>query len=520
MTPRPYQSEGRLAVHKAWQQNKKVLVVWPTGTGKTVLFSLVTSDIVRDGGRVLILAHREELIRQAQTKLAASVGLDSAIEKAGETAYGAFEQVTVGSVQTLMSLSRMERFTRDHYTHIIIDECHHALTDGYQRILSYFENAKVLGVTATPDRGDLRDLGEYFEKVAHEYLLPQAIREGYLSKIRAQMLPLKIDLDGVKCGKDFDDIEVGSALRPYIPQIASELWRTCQNRKLLVFAPLCAIAQEIQKALGAVGFRSYYASGEDRTQMEKYNAEGRGACMTNAMLLTEGYDCPNIDAVCVLRPTKVRALYAQMIGRGTRICPGKDYLLIPDFLWHSERHDLCHPAHLFAESKEVADIMVKKSYESAGGDGHDIDQQAAEDARREFLEARELALAKKLAEQRKKKAKLVDPLQFAVSIGDESLADYEAVMPADKIPATLEQINVLEQMGLSTEGLTMGAAEKALAVMQSREKSKMSLPKQIRLLERYRIKHAGRMTRGDAGVIIGRIQANGWRLPENLRNLT
>jgi superfamily II DNA or RNA helicase len=151
MTPRPYQQKGRLAVHEAWKHYQRVLVVWPTGAGKTILFSLIASDVVQQGGRVLILADRHELLQQAQQKLSYVTGLDSALEKADSSAYGELERVTVGSVQTMMNLSRLERFPRDYYTHIIVDECDKCLADSYQRIFSYFEKAKVLGVTATPD---------------------------------------------------------------------------------------------------------------------------------------------------------------------------------------------------------------------------------------------------------------------------------------------------------------------------------------------------------------------------------
>ena len=520
MKPRPYQQEAREAVHAAWKTYQRALVVHPTGCGKTILFSLLAADILQQGGRVLILAHRAELLHQAQHKLVSATGIDSAVEKAEETAYGALERVTVGSVQTMMNLSRLERFPRDYYSHIVVDECHHCLTDSYQRIFAYFDKAKVLGVTATPDRGDLKDLGRFFEIKAHEYLLPQAIAEGYLCKIRAKMIPLKIDLNSVNFGTRTEDEEIGNALEPYIPQIADALWQCCRDRKLLIFAPLCKIAQKIRDAMGKAGFNSFYASGECRDDMKPWDAAGKGACMVNAMLLTEGYDHPLIDAVCVLRPTRVRALYSQMIGRGTRIHPLKEYLLIPDFLWMSEKHSLCHPAHLLADSDEVAEIMVKKSEAGAGGGEEDIDMESVADAQAEFLKQREKALAKKLAEQRRKKAKLVDPLQFAVSIGDEGLADYQPTMPAEAAPASLDQMQFLEEFGLATTELCAGMAAKAIEAIEKRKAQQLALPKQIRLLERFGFQHVGRMRRGEAGTLISRISANNWRVPENLEHLT
>jgi hypothetical protein len=234
---------------------------------------------------------------------------------------------------------------------------------------------------------------------------------------------------------------------------------------------------------------------------------------------TEGYDEPRIDAVCVLRPTKVRSLYAQMIGRGTRILQGKDYLLVPDFLWHSERHTLCRPAHLFCENQDIAVEIDKRLEASAGGDPIEVDAEAVAAASEAVLRDREKALAKKLAEQRRKKARLVDPLQFAVSIGDERMADWKPALPSDSAPATLEQQRDIELYGVSTEGMTTGQAADVLAKLHERDANGMASPKQIRFLERYGIPHAGRMTRGEAGSLCGRIQANHFRLPDDMAKL-
>ena len=141
------------------------------------------------------------------------------------------------------------------------------------------------------------------------------------------------------------------------------------------------------------------------------------------MLYTEGWDCPIVDCIVMLRPTKIRSLYSQCIGRGTRLSPetGKDHLLLLDFLWHTERHELCHPAHLICESPEVAQKMTE-NIEAAGCpvDIQEAEQKATEDA----IAAREEALAKKLAEMRNRKHKLVDPLQFEMSIHAEDLSSY------------------------------------------------------------------------------------------------
>ena len=192
---RPYQEAARKSIHNEWENGRlRTLLVLPTGTGKTIVFASIAADQVRAGDRVLILAHRGELLEQAADKLQRSTGLVSAVEKAESTCLDSWYRVVVGSVQTLQRSARLERFPRDYFGTIIIDEAHHSITDGYRRILDYFDSAKLLGVTATPDRGDMRNLGEVFDSLAYEYKLTDAIKDGYLCRIMAQTIPLKLDI--------------------------------------------------------------------------------------------------------------------------------------------------------------------------------------------------------------------------------------------------------------------------------------------------------------------------------------
>lgn len=225
MELRPYQQAAREAIEREWEGGRaRTLLVLPTGCGKTVVFCTVAKDVVDAGGRVLILAHRGELLQQAADKLRAATGLGCSVERAEETSAGSWYRVTVGSVQTLMRPKRLARFAPDHFDAIVVDEAHHALSDSYQQVLGHFPGAKVLGVTATADRGDKRDLGQYFESVAYEYTLPTAIREGYLCPIRAETVPVAIDLAGVKVSSgDFAAGDLGTALDPYLGRIADEM---------------------------------------------------------------------------------------------------------------------------------------------------------------------------------------------------------------------------------------------------------------------------------------------------------
>ena len=401
MELRPYQNEAKSAVFREWENGcNKTLLVLPTGCGKTIVFAKITEECVRNGQRVLILAHRGELLEQAADKIMKTTGLGCATEKAEESCIGSWYRVVVGSVQTLMREKRLNQFQSDYFDTIIIDEAHHCISDSYRRVLDHFSEAKVLGVTATPDRGDMKNLGQVFESLAYEYTLPKAIKEGYLSPIKALTIPLKLDLTGVGTqAGDFKSSDLSTALDPYLYQIADEMTKHCKNRKTVVFLPLVKTSKKFRDILNEKGFKAAEVNGESKERAEILNdfENNKYNVLCNSMLLTEGWDCPDVDCVVILRPTKVRSLYSQMVGRGTRLAPNKDHLLLLDFLWHTERHELCHPAHLICENEEVA-VKMTENIENAG---YPVDiEEAEEKAKREAEEkAAAEAEAQRLAEE-------------------------------------------------------------------------------------------------------------------------
>ena len=519
MELRSYQETARQKVQEEWEEGKKrTLLVLPTGTGKTIVFSKIIEDRVKKGERVLVIAHRGELLEQASDKLYKSTGLKTATEKAEQTSLGSFYRVVVGSVQTLQREKRLNQFPPEYFDTIVIDEAHHAISDGYQRVLQHFEDANVLGVTATPDRGDMRNLGSYFESLAYEYSLPEAIKSGYLSPIKALTIPLKLDLSNVKQqAGDFSTKDLGTALDPYLEQIAEEMKKQCFNRKTVVFLPLVKTSQKFRDILNKHGFKAAEVNGEsaDREQVLKDYEEGKYNVLCNSMLLTEGWDCPSVDCVIVLRPTKVRALYSQMVGRGTRLAPGKKELLLLDFLWHTERHELCHPANLIATDEKVAKKMTENIEElGAPIDLEKAEQQAKEDVALE----REESLAKQLAEMKKRKRKLVDPLQFEMSIQATELTDYVPSFGWQMSPPTDKQIKALEKWGIFPDEIeNAGKAEMLINRLVKRRDAGLSTPKQIRFLENRGFQHVGTWQFEAATKLINRIAANGWRIPHGIK---
>ncbi|NQX00396.1 DEAD/DEAH box helicase family protein, partial [bacterium] len=329
-------------------------------SGKTILFSRLAQDY--QPRRTLILAHREELILQAVDKLRVSTGIEAQVEM-GEERASLDAPVVVASVQTLMREKRRERWPRDHFGLVVVDESHHILADGYLNTVRHFDgHAKVLGVTATPDRGDKKNLGKYFENIACEVTLLDLISQGWLAPIKVKTVPLGMDLRGVRTSHgDFSADDLGHALEPYLEQITDVLVEN-RHRKTLVFLPLIAVSKRFAQICRDRGLLAEHVDGqtsERQATLARFKRdETRILC--NAMLLTEGYDEPSIDCVVCLRPTKVRALYSQIIGRGTRMYGGKDHLLVLDFLWQAEEHSLMRPANLIAEDEADAKELTEK----------------------------------------------------------------------------------------------------------------------------------------------------------------
>ena len=521
MELRPYQQQAKDAIFSEWENGiKKTLLVLPTGCGKTIVFAKVAEECVKGGSRVLILAHRGELLDQAADKIGKSTGLGCATEKAEQTCIGSWFRIVVGSVQSMMREKRLNQFPNDYFNTIIIDEAHHCISESYQKVLRHFPDAEVLGVTATPDRGDMQNLGTVFESLAYEYTLPRAIKEGYLSPIKAVTIPLKIDMSavGVQAG-DFKSGDIATALDPYLESIAEEMEKYCSDKKTVVFLPLVKTSQKFRDILNNHGFRAAEVNGDSKDRAEILEAFDKDQynVLCNSMLLTEGWDCPSVDCIVVLRPTKVRSLYCQMVGRGTRLSPetNKDHLLLLDFLWHTERHELCHPASLICESAEVAQKMTENMEKDAGCimDIEKAERTASEDV----VAQREEALAKQLSEMKRRKKKLVDPLQFEMSIQAEDLSGYVPAFGWEMAPPSDKQKQTLEKLGILPDAIeNAGKASKILDRLDKRRREGLTTPKQIRFLESRGFQHVGTWQFETAKSMIDRIAGNGWRVPNGI----
>lgn len=488
MQPRPYQLNTVNRCFAAWKEFRRLLAVWPTGAGKTILAALVCKRFLDMSQRVLFLAHREELLIQTIDKFSRAIGVTAELEKA--ESYASLDaRVVVGSVQTL--LTRKERWPEDHFGLVVVDEAHHALADSYQSILRHFDgHAKVLGITASPDRGDSRNLGEYFECLADEISLFDLINAGYLSRISLKALPLQIDLTKVhQSAGDFDAGELGSALEPYLDQIAAAIAQQAAFRRVLCFLPLIATSQKFVEACRGAGLNAEHVDGNSPDRKEKLQrfAAWEYDVLSNAMLLTEGYDDPGINCIVVLRPTRSRPLYAQMVGRGTRICPGKENLLLLDFLWMHERHAIVRPANLIARDDFEAEQITKMA-ETAGAMPADLAEQMPLDLQGlagEATKQREEALRKRLEEQRSKKAKTISAEEFALEHNSMDIAEYQETMPWESGPVTDKQMKWLRKAHIDpTTVRGKGHASKLLGLYFDKKPLTLASPEQRKIMHR------------------------------------
>lgn len=474
---RPYQHAALEAITRGFQTHQRQLAVKPTGAGKTIVFASL-ADYYQPR-RTLVLAHREELIDQAVDKIRRTTGLEAEVEMA-ESYASRQAPVVVASVQTLMREARRSRWPRDHFGLIVVDEAHHTLADSYLSTLRHFDqNAFVLGVTATPDRSDKRTLGAYYENIAFEISLLDLIKQRWLSPITVKTLPLQIDLGGVRTvAGDYSADDLGHALDPYLEQIARMLATDYAPRKMLVFLPLISCSQKFTAFCRRFGLRAEHVDGGSRDRQAILGRFSRGetTLLSNAMLLTEGYDEPSIDCIVCLRPTKIRSLYSQIVGRGTRLHPGKDHLLLLDFLWLSERHSLVKPAHLIAQDEKEAAAITEQL--EAGGDL--VDAQAAASA------DRTRGLVEQLRANQKRNSRTFDAMEFALTLNDPSLAEFEPTMGWHGDPVTPKQTQLLAKFGLDPMSvLTKGHAAALLDRIFMRLDLKLATAKQVRWLRKF-----------------------------------
>lgn len=487
----------------------------PTGTGKTVVFAELAREVCAAlAKRVLVLAHRTELLEQAQRKLA-DVGCYSRLEKAGSRAGAA--QVVVASVQTLQG-KRLANFLALGFGLVVVDEGHHGVATSYQNILGHFAGVPTLFVTATADRADGKGLEEVCSSVAYQYDLRAAIRDRWLVPIRARRIVVDgLDLSSVHTrAGDLDAKELGEIMRAeeHIHGVVDPLRREAGDRKTIVFAVDVAHAHQLAAALnrhreGCALAVDGSASDTERKAALALFAVGAIQFLVNCALFTEGFDEPSVSCVAIARPTKSRSLYTQMVGRGTRLLgsswerslvAGKRDCLVLDFVGNSGRHKLIGPLDALAGNEELA-AEVRAEAEA---------RLAAEQGELEDV----LAKSAEEVDRHRNRASVIATAHYRARDIDPFLGDFldKVDTSADLTPANSQQLEQLKLHGFKRlpPQLSMAEAERWLRAIAKRRKAGLSTFKQVRVLGRFGI-DAKRWTLGAASAKLDELARNGWK---------
>lgn len=344
---RPYQQEAIDAVFLAWEKGlRRPAVVLPTGMGKTVVFSHLIEQFRKyKQGRAVVLVHRDELADQAIDKIR-SVCPDLSVGKVKAESDEIHADVMVCSVQTLAVSSRMERLLYGECEYgdvglVVVDECHHAVAETYQTVLSQFGcfagGAYAVGFTATLARGDGVGLGDVWEDVVYSRSTMYAIAHGFLTDVRGKSVSISTDFGSIKRSRgDYQSGDLGRALEDsdmedVLPLAYAE---HAKDRPGVVFTPTVSTAHGVAESFNRSGIRTAVISGEtprdERQRIYEDYRTGRIQVLSNCMVLTEGFDAPWASCAVIARPTQSKPLYVQMVGRVLRPWPGKKDALVLD----------------------------------------------------------------------------------------------------------------------------------------------------------------------------------------------
>lgn len=339
-TLRPYQESAVERVRDALRRYRRVLLVVPTGGGKTVVSAFMTGSAVRKGNRVAFVCHRRELIKQT-AKTYSEVGIPFGIVSAGITG-DRRQPVQLCGVQTLAK--RLDQFTPPNV--MIWDEAHHVASASWASIMNAFPDARHIGLTATPERLDGQGLGKFFDCIVEGPSVEWLIENGFLAPYR-MFAPSSPDLEGVRTtAGDFNRADVAEAVSK--PQIigdaVSHYLRLAPGKRNMVFCASVKHSLAVVERFQAAGLRAAHIDGEtdsaDRDRMIEDFAAGRIQVLSSVDLVSEGFDLPAIEVATLLRPTKSLSLYLQQVGRVLRTYPGKTEAIILDHAGNSARHGL------------------------------------------------------------------------------------------------------------------------------------------------------------------------------------
>lgn len=344
VTLRNYQEEGVTKLREQFARGaRRVLFVLPTGGGKTVVFTHIAERAASKGNRICVIVHRQELVDQASRSLAA-IGVKHGIIAAGYK-MDSNHDVVVASVQTLVR--RLRLLGPDYFQLLIVDEAHHAVAGTWSKVIDYFEKAKVLGVTATPERLDGRGLGEYFDAMVEGPAAAALTEDGYLAPARVYAPPTELDLSSLHTRMgDYAMDEASEAMQR--PQIMGDIVQHfrlhIQHGTAIAFCCSIEHAKAVADAFNAEGIPAAMIDGKldkvARRELIEQLGQGDIRLLSSCNLISEGTDVPSVTGALLLRPTQSLSLYLQQVGRCLRPAEGKQHAVILDHVGNVHKHGL------------------------------------------------------------------------------------------------------------------------------------------------------------------------------------
>jgi superfamily II DNA or RNA helicase len=539
---RPYQLDAVRNIETEWKDHRSTLLVLPTGTGKTTVFS----EIIRRAfpRRALVLAHREELVFQARDRIKAMTGWRVDVEMGSARAdmacmFGG-PRVVVSTIQTQASGGdgggRMTRFDPRLFGVIVCDESHHSVSPQWRKVLSWYmdqnPDIKLLGVTATPDRADEEALGQLYETVAFDYEIQDAIGDGWLVPVTQQMVHVEgLDFSGCRTtGGDLNGGDLAKVMEyeENLHRVVAPAIQIAGDRRTLVFCASVDHAERMCELFNRhrAGAAAWVCGKTDRDDRRKTLADfsaGRVQIVCNCGVLTEGFDNPGVEVVIMARPTKSRSLYAQMAGRATRpaedIAHGlneheapearralieasrKPSCLIVDFVGNSGRHKLMTSVDILGGrvSEKIRALVTKKL-----GSGKPMRVDEALTEAEEEQKARE---AKARAREAAQRAALTAKARFtAQTVNPFDVFDVTPVAERgwDRGKRLSEgQANVLRKQGIDPDTLPYGQARQLLNELFRRWDGNLCSFAQAKILQKRGM--ATNVTRDEAKRMIDEI---------------
>lgn len=504
VTLRDYQIEARNAVWSAFKAGTRSgLLILPTGAGKTVTCGSIIEPLHKHGKRVLFVVHRKELLKQAKATFE-RMGLTCAYEKADERVDpAALPDVTLASVQSLRG-ARLERFASDAFYVVVIDEGHRGQAASYKTIVSHFSAAKVLALTATPDRGDGKPLSDTYEAVLYRMEIGDAVRRGILCPIElldVAVESLKLDDITTRAG-DYaaGELEAEILKDSVLHGMAKPLAEQAKDRRICAFLPGVASAHRFIEVAAEYGLTGVAVDGgmDDKDREAALFAYDQGAVQMIACadLLSEGWDSPATDCVALCSPTKSRSRIIQRIGRGTRLYPGKGNLLVVNFAPGTvTKKTMVGPEDALAGCP-----MTRREDVGYTAKRREADMVAA-------LVAEETA-------RLDANAKLVRTVGVEYAVTRLSLIDFVQALGAPGGGEVSErQIDMLERMGFERKKLNViSTSKQASAVIEAvnlRRDKGLCTPKQAARLAAFGYRDS--LSKETASHIIGQLVARNWK---------